>query len=331
MPERYHDICYLQDSDGALVPAARDRDAVGLDAIAGRQIALHVFATDGEAKAFAAGLALHASNHLRLRLGAGPVGHVAALEYLDADGPGGVELVDHGGARAYQNANRWSWLSRLVRVYDGRGHRSPTLMFLPPLGDRPGELKVDHHTFGVDQDDGALALSCPIAVDPATLQARIAASPATRGPVVTFSDGRLSLRLPKTELIAQAKAIQAILEVLWTCQFDVQRAAERARTRQDRRYCRVVELMLQGWTLQNRQGQGELRPPPGSPHKMRVLGYSMLAHLVDVRLIRSPTKTDRGQRDWGVYYEVGDLDGSAVRRPETGRAAPKARAPKVTR
>ena len=326
MAERFHDICYLVEREGGIAPAHRSLQAVEAEALAGRDLEIHVFRAGGEATAFAAGVAVLASNRLRVRVGLGPVAHVAVLERLDAEGPGRVDLVDHGGARVQQDATRWDWLARLARTWDRRDHRWPTVMFQPPHGDACAELKIEHHRFRVAQDGETVRLSCPLPTDPGAVRAHLAATLAAMPAGLVVGPDELSLSLPKTTLADQIKMLHAIAQGLAHCHYQRERAERRAATRQDRSHCRVVELMLQGWTLTNSQGRGDLKPPAGSGHKMRVLGYAMLDRLIDVGLIHPPPGREiRGHRQWGAVYEVGDLTGSAVRRPEDGAPASKAR------
>lgn len=326
MAERFHDICYLVEREGEIAPAHRSSQAIETEALAGRDLEIHVFRAPGEATAFAAGVAVLASNRLRVRVGIGPVAHVAVLERLDTEGPGRVGLVDHGGARVQQAATRWAWLTRLARTWDRRGHRWPTVMFQPPHGDAPAELKIEHHRFRVAEDGETVRLMCPIPADPEAVRAHLAATLAPWPEGLVVGPSELNLSLPKTALADEIKTLHAIAQGLAHCRYQRERAEKRAETRQDRSHCRVVELMLQGWTLTNSQGRGDLKPPAGSGLKMRVLSYAMLDRLIDVGLIRPPPGREiRGHKQWGAVYEVGDLTGTAVRRPEDGAPAPKAR------
>ena len=326
MAEHVHDICYLVESEGAILPAHRSAQAVEIAAVAGRNLEIHVFSAGGEAAAFASGVAVLASNHLRVRVGTGPVAHVAVLERLDAEGPGRIGLVDHGGARVQQDATRWAWLTRFARTWDRTGHRYPTVMFQPPFGEASAELKIEHQRFTVRQDDEILILTCPISADAEAVRAHLAETLAPSPDELNVGPDGLTLRLRRADLPDRIAMLHAIGQGLSHCRYQKERAEKRAETRQDRAHCRIVELMLQGWTLTNSQGRGALKPPTGSPHKARDLGYAMLGRLIDAELIRPPKgRETRGHQQWNVVYEIGNLDGSAVRRPDGDAPAPRAR------
>jgi hypothetical protein len=315
MPERVHGICYLTERNGALTPTDRPLDPA---ALGGRDVELHVYTTAAEASAFVHGVEAHRSNHLRAAVGIGSVTHLAALERLGPDDAEDVRLVDHGGVEPLRAHNAWSWIRRLARVYERQaGPRSPTLWFQQPQGAAPARMRIEHRTYDVVQDGDRVCLRCQVVGDASEIRARLTAE-IDSAISFTIDDGEVDLSLAKRAFAERVPHIHAIGRILDDCASRARRIEEITATRGDRRHCRIVELMLQGWSLRNSQGRGELRPPAESALKARTLSYAMLGRLIDADLIRPPAGREvRGHRQWNVVYGVGDLAGSAVR---TGRA-----------
>ncbi len=327
MPGRFHDVCYLGLVADGIGPVTASDDALDATVLAGRDLEIHAFTTPGEAGAFVAGVGVHAGNPVRVRAGREAIAHLAVLERFDGAPEGRIALVDHGGARPQQEANRWSWLESLARAHSRRGRPGgPTLWFQRGHGDIPPVLKIDHQHFTVAQEPGTLVLTRTLAADPDEVRRALAGKATGDGVAVGVEAETVSIRIDRDHVAGAVDTLATIVQILHRCAFEAERRREHEATRRDRVHCRVVEMMLQGWSLTNSQGRGTLAPPPGSGHAVRTIGYAMLDRLIDSGLIRPPAGREmRGHRQWNAVYEIGDLAGSDVRRPEDGARAARSR------
>lgn len=314
MSELIAELCYLGQRDGILIPVARTADAIASPAQV--SVTIHAFSSGEEARAFAAGIKLAGGNGWSPGLGEGRLAHLVALTRHDEPAEAEIAVIDHGGAAHTRFINRWSWLMRRVTVHTRRYPRGPNATFV--AGDPPA-LKIEHRPYTLALDADHLVMSCPSPASATRLTEALAAVPPS-ALALTVEDARVTLRVPRDSLASDIRAFAAMLSeidrigrVLWQCQHQEARETALQAIRQDRRYCRVVEKMLAGWSLVNNQGRGEIRPPSGSASRTQTLGYAMLDNLLASGLIHDPAKRDRGQRSWGAIYAVGDLTGSGVK------------------
>lgn len=305
-----HGLCRIDEIDGVPTPTLADVPA-GVPVPGGTSgLVLHVFEHAAEAAAFAAGSALHPGGTVRAIQGvAGAERVVLVWPWADsagADVRDGVGLTDHGGAEVQRAHAIWRRLAVAVPA--------PFTFGIAPGGS--AELVLSPRRFALDVSCGEIVARTVYVANDKRVSTAIACDWTTS--VLDFSakDRVLRINFDPERFLALLPRLVRVDELVADEESRDAAAVLNEQVRRDPEHCRVVELMLAGWRLSSTHHTAALVPPPGSEARMRRVGGSFLNRLVDADLIRKPRHAEGRNALFAFAYEVGSLDGTAVRRPE---------------
>lgn len=304
-----HGLCRIAAAGGAPVPSLADPPgAAEMPEVAPGSV-LHVFATPAEAAAFAAGAALHADCRVRAAQGVDGAERVVLVS-IGADGEragmDGIGLVDHGGAALQRAQALWRGLASAVP--------EPFAFAIAPDGS--AELVLGPRRFALEVSYGEIVATTGYAANDKRVSTAIACDWTTSVLDFLAKDRVLKVNFDPERFLSLLPRLVRLDELVAGEESRDAAAVLHEQVRRDPEHCKVVELMLSGWRLTSTHHTAALVPPQGSDARMRRIGGGMLGRLVEADLVRKPRHAAGRSQMFAFAFEVGSLDGTAVRRPD---------------
>lgn len=309
MEDLIHGLCRIAAADGMAVPSLADPPGdADVPAVAPGSV-LHVFATPAEAVAFAAGAALHADCSVRAVQGVDGAERVVLVSVrTDAEiaGRDGVGLVDHGGAALQRAQALWRRFAGAVP--------EPFAFAIAPDGS--AELVLGARRFALEVAYGEIVATTGYAANDKRVSTAIACDWTTSALDFLAKDRVLRINIDPERFLSLLPRLVRLDELVAGEESRDAASVLYDQVRRDPEHCRVVELMLSGWRLTSTHHTAALVPPQGSDARMRRIGGGMLSRLVEADLVRKPRHASGRSEFFAFAFEVGSLDGTAVRRPD---------------
>lgn len=278
----------------------------------GRRLTLHVFATPPEAAAFAAGVATAARNGVLAVVGRNGAERVVAV---DAIAPGlaapenfeaAVSIEDRGGGGIQRALAVW----RMLRVDMPAGFA----LDISPDG-ASASLDVGVRRFALSLDSWDVTATTTYRAAAKRVSTALACNLTTSALDFDAIDKTLQVRFPVERFLEKVGLLRLVDELVADEESRDEFGLLRERIRRDPAHCRIVELMLGGWRMTSFHGSVVLIPPVGSEARLRPVAGALLQRLVAADLVRKPRSAKMRSELHNFAYEVGGLDGSAVRIP----------------
>ncbi|MCP1545626.1 hypothetical protein [Methylorubrum extorquens] len=304
-----HGLCRIAAADGAAVPSlAEPPGDAEVPAVAAGSV-LHVFAAPAEAAAFAAGAALDPAGPVCAAQGVDGAERVVLVSVrTDAEvaGRDGIGLVDHGGAALQRAQALWRGLASSVP--------EPFAFAIAPDGS--AELVLGPRRFALEVSYGEIVATTGYAANDKRVSTAIACDWTTSVLDYLAKDGALRINFDPERFLSLLPRLVRLDELVAGEESRDAASVLYEQVRRDPEHCKVVELMLSGWRLTSTHHTAALVPPQGSDARMRRIGGGMLSRLVEADLVRKPRHATGRSGMFAFAFEVGSLDGTAVRRPD---------------
>lgn len=307
-----HGLCgfeVLADLD--LVPSlAADVPVPGV--LEGRRLTLHVFATAQEAVAFAAGVAVAARNGVAAVVGRNGAERVVAVEAM---APGlaapdnfeaAVAVEDRGGVGMQRALAVW----RMLRPGMPEGFS----LDVSPDGSSVA-LDVGVRRFDLSLDAWDVTATTTYRASAKRVSTALSCNWTTSALDFDAIDRVLRVRFPVEQFQEKVGLLSLVDDLVADEESRDEFGRLRDRIRRDPAHCRIVELMLDGWRMSSIHGSVVLVPPAGSNARLRPLSGALLHRLEAADLVRKPRSALRRREPHNFAYELGNIDGSAVRTP----------------